>query len=143
MKRLVYVPFSAFENGEIPKVALDLAKETRLSIRIGEENENDGLDVCVVQEPETAQIDFKQIVKLNFIQSIDYTNEFVVFPRNVKCEVSRSTAFGVTKKILLTPVIAESHVVKYRDRFSEAGAYDFVISTDANGILYEGQFEVI
>jgi hypothetical protein len=143
MKRLIYVPFCTLEDGEIPKIALDLAKETRLSIRVGEEGDNSELDVCVMQVPEINQINFKASVKANFIQTIDYTNEFIIFPRNLKCEVTRNPAFGGTNKIILTPVLIESHIVKYRDRFSEKGIYDFVISTGANGVIFEGKFEVI
>lgn len=51
MKRLVYVPFSQLEDGEIPKVALDLAKETQLPIRIGEE-ENTESEIHIAQIPE-------------------------------------------------------------------------------------------
>jgi hypothetical protein len=143
MKRLVYVPFCALQDGEIPDNALALAKETRLAIRIGEEGEKGESDVCVVQVPEKNQIDFKSTVKVGFIQSIDYTNEFIVFSHDLKCEVTKNGVFGSGDSIFLTPVLRESHMVKYRDRFSEAGVYDFSISTTANGVLCKGSFEVL
>jgi hypothetical protein len=143
MKRLVYVPFFALQDGEIPQNALELAKETRLAIRVGEEGENGESDVCVVQVPEKNKIDFKSTVKVGFIQSIDYTNEFIVFPNDLKCEVTKNGVFGSSDSIFLTPILRESHIVKYRDRFSEAGVYDFSISTSADGVLCKGSFEVL
>ena len=143
MKRLVYVPFCALQDGEIPQSALELAKETHLAVRVGEEGENGEPDVCVVQVPERNQIDFKSTVKCNFIQSIDYTNEFIVFPNDLKCEVTKNGVLGNSDSIFLTPVLKESHMVKYRDRFSEAGVYDFSISAVSYGILCKGSFEVL
>jgi hypothetical protein len=142
MKRLVYVPFSQLEDGEIPKVALDLAKETQLPIRIGEE-ENTESEIHIAQIPEKNQIDYKKTIKVNFVQPLDYTNEFIVLPSDLVCKVSKSNTYGTVSEYYLTPVLKESHVVKYRDRFPEAGVYDFVISTFSHGILHEGKFEVI
>jgi len=143
MKRLVYVPFCALQDGEIPQDALDLAKETRLAIRVGEEGENGESDVCVMQIPEKNQIDFKSIVKVGFIQPIDYTNEFVVFSNDLTCEVTKNGVLGSSNPVFLKPVLKESHMVKYRDRFSEAGVYDFSISTVSHGVLCKGSFEVL
>lgn len=63
MKRLVYVPFSQLEDGEIPKVALDLAKETQLPIRIGEE-ENTESEIHIAQIPEKIKLITKKPLKL-------------------------------------------------------------------------------
>lgn len=143
MKRLVYVPFSLLEDGEIPASALDLAKETLLSIQIGEEGNDIEAHVCVLQVPELRYIDYKETVKINFIQSIDYTNEYVVFSYNTSCKVTKNNNHGEIFEMCLTPVLLESHLVKYRNRFSEAGVYNFVISTENNGVLHEGKFEVV
>ena len=143
MKRLVYVPFSQLEDGEIPQAALDLAKETQLPIRIGEEEKNTESEIYIAQIPEKNQIDYKKTIKVNFVQTLDYTNEFIMLPSDLVCKVSKSNTYGTISESYLTPVLKESHVVKYRDRFAEAGVYDFIISTSSHGILHEGKFEVI
>lgn len=137
------MPFCLLEDGAIPKDALSLAKDTGLSVRVGEEDDDTELNVYVMQVPEKNQIEFKKTVKLNFVQPIDYTNEFVVFSSDLKCEVTRNATFGKVEKILLKPILMESHVVKYRGRFMKTGVYDFVISTIKHGILSEGKFEVL
>ncbi len=143
MKRHVYVPFKFLKNGDIPQEAISLAKDTGLSIRLGQEGDSDESDIHVMQVPERNGIDFRKTIKSNFVQPIDYTNEFVIFPSDLKCEVTRNATFGQAEKFILKPVLLESHIVKYRARFAETGIYDFIISTDRHGILSEGKFEVL
>lgn len=103
MKRLVYVPFSQLEDGEIPKVALDLAKETQLPIRIGEE-ENTESEIHIAQIPEKIKLITKTI-KVNFVQPLDYTNEFIVLPSDLVCKVSKSNTYGTVSEYYLTPCL--------------------------------------
>lgn len=139
MKRLIHVPASLYIDEKIPEEALALAKETQLSIRIGTEEDSE-TDICVVQIPEKHAIDYKKIVEVGFIQPIDYTNEFIVFPKDLKCVVSQDGATNI--QIELTPKLKESHVVKYRDRFNKTGTYSFVISSSLHGVIQEGKFEI-
>lgn len=139
MKRLIHVPTSLCIDEQIPKEALALAKETQLPIRIGTEEDSE-TGICIVQIPEKHAIDYKQTVEVGFIQPIDYTNEFIVFPKDLKCVVSREGAPNT--QLELTPRLKESHVVKYRDRFNDAGTYSFVISSALYGVIQEGKFEV-
>jgi hypothetical protein len=142
MKRIVYVPFSALENEEIPKIALDLAKETKLTIRIGVEDQPLETEVCVLSIPEYRKLEYKKTVVSNYIQSIDYTNEFIVFPYDTLCSVKYITSMGERGTILSKLKLRENHVVKYRDRFNKRGDYSFTISTPHHGTLCEGQFTV-
>jgi len=139
MKRLIHVPASLYIDEKIPEEALALAKETQLPVRIGTEEDSE-TDICVVQIPEKHAIDYKKIVEVGFIQPIDYTNEFIVFPKDLKCVVNQDGATGT--QIELTPKLKESHVVKYRDRFNEIGIYSFVVSSSLHGVIQEGKFEV-
>ena len=143
MKRIVYVPFLALENGEIPKTATDLAKETKLTIRIGVEDQPLETAVCVLSIPEHRKLDYKRTVVSNYIQPIDYTNEFIVFPYETLCSVKYTTSMGERGTILAKLKMRENHVVKYRDRFTKKGDYSFTISTPHHGTLCEGQFTVI
>jgi hypothetical protein len=140
MKRLVHVPLYLYIDEKIPEEALELAKETQLPVRIGSEEDSE-TDICVVQIPEKHAIDYKKIVEVGFIQPIDYTNEFIVFPKDLKCTVIQDGDPSI--QIELTPRLKESHVVKYRDRFNKVGTYNFVLSSLSHGIIQEGKFEVV
>jgi hypothetical protein len=139
MKRLIHVPASLYIDEKIPEEALELAKETKLAIRIGVEEDLE-TDISVVQVPENNFIDYKKIVEVGFIQAIDYTNEFIVFPKDLKCIVSEECC--PENQIELNPKLKESHVVKYRDRFNKVGIYNFSLSSPRYGVIQEGKFEV-
>jgi hypothetical protein len=139
MKRLIHVPLSLYVDEKIPEEALELAKETQLAIRVGTEEDLETY-ISVVQIPEKHAIDYKKIVETGFIQSIDYTNEFVMFTRDLKCIVIQDD--NPDTQIELIPKLKESHVVKYRDRFNKAGIYNFSLSLPAYGVIQEGKFEV-
>ncbi len=140
MKRLIHVPVSLCIDEKIPEEALELAKETQLAIRVGTEEDLE-TDISVIQIPEKNAIDYKKTVEAGFVQSIDYTNEFIVFPKNLKCVVVQ--ADNPDTQIELKPRLKESHVVKYRDRFNKVGIYNFSLSSPSHGIIQEGTFEVL
>ena len=139
MKRFVYVPVEMVIGGEIPQQALDLSRESTLSIRM--EEPGDGVDVKeihIVSFPETDVIDCKPTAKLGFIHSIDLTNDFVAFNKTAVLKVKHSDG----AEQILKPSLQEKHILKFRSRYDSRGVKDYCIENDGQ-IVYSGKIEVI
>lgn len=141
MKRFIYVPnkFIGTEK-KIPQKALELSKETGLQIRT--ESENDDLnisDIEILIVPEIVKIDFSKTVEKNFINSIDYTNEFISFNNKFICKVK-----GKNKSYIFSPRLVEKHCLKFRFRIDTSGTYSFdIMDESGNQIVSEEYFEVL
>ena len=127
------------ENGNIPQEAVSLSKDTQLPVMVGQQHDSFGDDITVVNIPETVLLNYKESVKCNFIQTFDYTNEFVNLQENVVLNVFSPSG----TKIIPAPRIKENHVLRYRCRFYESGKYHFSIVQNQNLILDEGIFTVL
>ena len=139
MKRFVYVPVEMVIGGNIPQKALDLSRESTLSVRI--EEPGDGVDVKeihIVSFPETDVIDCQPTAKLGFIHSIDLTNDFVDFNKTAVLKVKHSDGTEQAVK----PSLQEKHILKFRSRYDSCGVKDYCIENDGK-IVYSGKIEVI
>jgi hypothetical protein len=138
MKRFVYIPEGMITDGDIPQEALTLSAESQLSIREG--FIGDGInvkDISVVSFPEINFIDSQEYCFVNFVHSIDVTNEFVSFDKNTFMEVITETG----NREFFKPTLREKHVVKFRSRHSTIGKKSFCIYSD-NVKICSGEFEV-
>ena len=138
MKRFVYVPLGMAQDG-IPEIAKKMAKDSHLSIRVGEINDEiSASEIEIISTPEKINIDYKPSVDAGLIYSIDITNEFVNFDTTTFLEVFDEGCFKVFK-----PRLREKHVVKFRARFVTPGAKVFSIRSENGTKYHEGCFEVI
>jgi hypothetical protein len=142
MKRFVYVPNNLMgTDSKIPNEALEMSKKNHLQIRIGEQD--DGFDLSkidIITIPERAVLDYSKTVEKNFIQSIDYTNEFVSFNKNFYCKVTNQE----NKELVINPRLTEKHCIKFRFRLSTLGLHYFDIMDERNSPIVEQEiFEVV
>ena len=138
MKRFVYIPDGMITNGEIPQEALTLSTESQLSIREG--FIGDGIsvkEISVVSFPEINVIYSEKYCFVNFVHSIDATNEFISFSKDTFMEVVAENG----NKEFFKPSLREKHMVKFRSRHSTQGKKTFYICSDSIKI-YSGEFEV-
>ena len=139
MKRFVYVPVEMVIKGEIPQKALDLSRESTLSVRIQEPG--DGIDVKeihIASFPEIDVINCQPTAKLGFIHSIDLTNDFFDFNKTAVLKVKHSDG---TEQVV-KPSLQEKHILKFRSRYDSRGTKDYCIENDGQTI-YSGKIEVI
>lgn len=142
MKRQIYVPFSLLENGQIPEKAISLSKETHLGIQLGNEHKVLCTEIQVIEIPERRILGYREEVRSGFIQTIEYLDEFCVFDKNTKLELT--TPCGKVEK--LKPRIKERHSLSYRERLYDKGDYSFLLTTiidNSDNNLAEGYFKVI
>lgn len=141
MKRFIYVPEKLIgADNEIPKKAIDLSKETHLQIRLGSIDDSFNLsDIDIIAIPEKRMLDFNKVIEKGFIQSIDYTDEFVDFNKKFVCKIKNNE-----NKYFYTPKIVEKHCLKFRFRIHETGIYSIdIIGEDGNAVVSEEYFEVV
>jgi hypothetical protein len=138
MKRFVYIPEGMITEGQIPQEALILSNESQLSIREG--FIGDGVNVkeiSIVSFPEVNVIDSQEYCFVNFVHSIDATNEFISFSKDTFMEVVTENG----NREFFKPSLREKHVVKFRSRHLTAGKKYFYIYSD-NAKIYSGEFEI-
>ena len=126
-------------KGEIPQQALDLSRESTLSIRI--EEPDDGIDVKeihIASFPEIDVIDCQPTAKLGFIHSIDLTNDFVAFNKTAVLKIKHDD--GTEQAI--KPSLQEKHILKFRSRYDSRGTKDYCIENNGKTV-YSGKIEVI
>lgn len=141
MKRFIYVPEKLIgTNNEIPKKAIDLSNETHLQIRLGSvEDELNISEIDIISIPEITVLDYQKKIEEGYIQSIDYTNEFIDFDKKYYCKVKNKE-----KELLFNPRLVEKHCLKFRFRIFSTGIYYFDIIDDKdNAIVFNEQFEVV
>lgn len=138
MKLAIYVPLPFFK-GDIPEEAVELAKNTKLSIRIGEENDGIGAtDICVIRIPENKRTDYLAIQNRNMVVPVDHTDEFETLPKDIVLAVSSSS-----ETIDFKPAILEANQVRFRVRLKNPGKYSFVIvSRSIEKIHDSGEFQI-
>jgi len=138
MKRFVYIPEGMITEGQIPQEALILSNEPQLSIREGFIGDGvNAKNISVVSFPEVNIIDAQEYCFVNFVHSIDATNEFVSFSKDTFMEVVTENG----NREFFKPSLREKHVVKFRSRHSTIGKKYFYIYSD-NVKIYSGEFEV-
>ncbi len=138
MKRFIYIPEGMIIDGQIPEEALALSKQAQLSIREG--FIGDGIqtkEISIVSFPEIRVIDYSQSSRVDFVHSIDITNEFVTFSADTFLEVVCENGL----RQVFVPNLKEKHLVKFRPRFSTAGKKYFSVYSN-NEKIHSGEFEI-
>jgi hypothetical protein len=137
VKRFVYVPPSMMGEN-VPEEAINLSSESQLSIRIGDEDDGIPKDkIGIVSFPDIDVISCEPSVKLGFVHSLDYSNDFVDFNENTLLKVKHSNGDEQITK----PSLCEKHKVKFRSRFYSSGTKEYFIETNQKTII-SGKFEV-
>lgn len=140
MKRYVYVPSIYLNNNkDIPEDAIRISSLSKLPIRLGDVGEfPDIKNIEIICVPEKNSISFEEKIESNFLQIIQYENDFLQFTKNTKCIVN-----GNNKSVVIFPSIAEKHCVKFKFRIAEKGIYKFAIINNEDIVSEEFCFEVI
>jgi hypothetical protein len=121
--------------GGVPDEAIELSKESQLSIRI----EDDIEKICIKSFPEDEFTDCMDEVKAGFIHMTDITNEFVDFPKDTHMLVM-DLKFESYK---IKPMVITKHSLRFRSRFNTLGLHKFCIVDKDNKTYYQGEFIVI
>lgn len=132
MKRFVCVPSSM---GGVPEEAIQMSKESQLSIRIEEDVDK----ICIKSFPEDEFTDCMDEVKSGFIHMVDITNEFVDFPKDTHMVVI-DLNFESHK---VKPMVITKHLLRFRSRFTTPGLHKFRIVDSSNEVYYKGEFIVV
>ena len=136
MKRFVFVPFEMVMNKESLAIAEDLSKSSNISIRLGQENEFPNItDVDIICIPNIFDISFLNKVKCNFLQIINYSNDFIQMNKKFKCKITSNN-----KEYIFNPTIAEKHCLKFNVRICEADQYSFAIIDENNSVISDDYF---
>lgn len=138
MQRVIYCPV----NGDMEQ-AESLSLQTKLPITIGKSKSMNDLtfdeeSVQLLFIPTTNTCFFEEIVKLNFIQCIYYTNDWVTFSKTDYCIMSN----GLTNQGKVLPIIHEEHHLRFLYRPQLIGEYTFKIYSNDVCVLEE-YFQVI
>jgi len=121
--------------GGVPEEAIQMSKESQLSIRIEEDVDK----ICIKSFPEDEFTDCMDEVKSGFIHMVDITNEFVDFPKDTCMKiVDLDFSFHTIK-----PIVATKHSLRFRSRFSTLGLHKFCIVDSSNEVYYKGEFIVV
>ena len=139
MKRIVYISEKNFAIESQLAIAENLSKQTGLPISKGNPAVKESDDIFIASIPEVERCSFDEVVKKNYIHTLDYTNEYIDLSKNLTC------LFTVGDQSLsVKPVINEKHTVKFRTRFDIIGSYTFYFLLNDNVIHVENNlFEVI
>ena len=132
MKRFVCVPSSM---GGVPEEAIQMSKESQLSIRIEEDVDK----ICIKSFPEDEFTDCMDEVKSGFIHMVDITNEFVDFPKDTHMVVVDLNSESHKVK----PMVITNHSLRFRSRFNTPGLHQFCIIDSSNEVYYKGEFVVV
>ena len=132
MKRFVCVPSSM---GGVPEEAIQMSKESQLSIRIEEDVDK----ICIKSFPEDEFTDCMDEVKSGFIHMVDITNEFVNFPKDTHMVVVDLNSESHKVK----PMVITNHSLRFRSRFNTPGLHEFCIIDNSNEVYYKGEFVVV
>lgn len=142
MKRYVYVPeIYLNKNKDIPEDAIRISSLSKLPIRLGENGEFPDIKyIEIICVPEKEFLSFDEKVESNFLQIINYENDFTSFDKNTQCVVKN---ISNNKNTIFSPTIAEKHCAKFKLRFKEKGLYSFVIVNNKIILSEEKFFEVV
>lgn len=140
MKRYVYIPAIYInDNRDIPEDAIRISRLSKLPIRLGEKDEFPDIKyIEIISVPEKESISFDRKVECNFLQIIQYENDYISFSKKTQCVIKNNN-----KEAIFFPSIAEKHCVKFKFRITEKGTYSFVITNNESTVSEEHFFEVI
>ena len=138
MKRVIYCPIS----GDMEQ-AESLSLQTQLPITIGKSKSMSDIifDEEIVQllfVPTTNTCYFEETVKLNFIQCIYYTNDWIRFSKDDYCIMSNDSI----NQDKVFPIIHEEHHLRFLYRPQMIGEYIFKIYSKEECVI-ERSFQVI
>ena len=123
MQRVIYCP----ANGDM-KQAESLSLQTQLPITIGKSKSMNGIvfdeeSVQLLFVPTNNSCYFEETVKLNFIQCIYYTNDWVTFSKDDYCIMSSDS----TSQDKVFPIIHEEHHLRFLYRPQSIGKHIFKV----------------
>jgi len=121
--------------GGVPEEAIQMSKESQLSIRIEEDVDK----ICIKSFPEDEFTDCMDEVKSGFIHMVDITNEFVDFPKDTHMVVVDLNSESHKVK----PMVITNHSLRFRSRFTTPGLHKFCIVDSSNEVYYKGEFVVV
>jgi hypothetical protein len=121
--------------GGVPEEAIQMSKESQLSIRIEEDVDK----ICIKSFPEDEFTDCMDEVKSGFIHMVDITNEFVDFPKDTHMVVVDLNSESHKVK----PMVITNHSLRFRSRFYTPGLHEFCIVDSSNEVYYKGEFVVV
>ena len=138
MQRVIYCPI----NGDMEQ-AESLSLQTKLPITIGKSKSMNGItfdeeSVQLLFIPTTNRCYFEEIVKVNFIQCIYYTNDWIALNKDDYCIMSNNSI--IQDKVF--PIIHEEHHLRFLYRPQLTGEYTFKIYSKDECVI-ERMFQVI
>ncbi len=138
MRRVIYCPV----NGDMEQ-AESLSLRTKLPITIGKSKSMNDItfdedSVQLLFVPTINICSFEEKVKLNFIQCIYYTNDWIVFSKNDYCIMSNDS----TNQDKVLPIIHEEHHLRFLYRPQLIGEHTFKIYSKDECVI-EKSFQVI
>ena len=138
MRRVIYCPV----NGDMEQ-AESLSLQTKLPITIGKSKSMNDItfnedSVQLLFVPTINICSFEEKVKLNFIQCIYYTNDWIVFSKNDYCIMSNDS----TNQDKVLPIIHEEHHLRFLYRPQLIGEHTFKIYSKDECVI-EKSFQVI
>lgn len=137
MKRFVYIPPS-ISTEDIPPEALQLASQSALPIRIGEEGDNFKCDgIQIISVPEISRCDVPDVGMNGYVFPIDITYEFTVFDSSTELILSNGIDMFSTK-----PTLREKHRARFRPRLQWSGDTYYAVSVN-NTVIASGVFKAL
>jgi hypothetical protein len=123
--------------------AESLSLQTKLPITIGKSKSMNDItfnedSVQLLFVPTINICSFEEKVKLNFIQCIYYTNDWIVFSKNDYCIMSNDS----TNQDKVLPIIHEEHHLRFLYRPQLIGEHTFKIYSKDECVI-EKSFQVI
>ena len=123
--------------------AESLSLQTKLPITIGKSKSMNDItfdedNVQLLFVPTTNICSFEETVKLNFIQCIYYTNDYLTFGKDDYCIMGNDS----TNQDKILPIIHEEHHLRFLYRPQLIGEYTFKIYSKDECVI-EKSFQVI
>lgn len=138
MRRVIYCPV----NGDMEQ-AESLSLQTKLPITIGKSKSMNDItfdedSVQLLFVPTINICSFEETVKLNFIQCIYYTNDWITCSKDDYCIMSNNS----TNQDKVLPIISEEHHLRFLYRPQLIGKHTFKIYSKDVCVLEES-FQVV
>lgn len=139
MERIIYCPI----NGDMDQAEI-LSIETGLPVTVGKSMslENvlfDEHSVGVVYIPTRNSCYSQKVVKMNFIQNIQYTNDWANFVKKDYCVIEH---LETKEKTTVPPTVLEPHYMNFLHRPQCLGIYSFKIFLQEINV-FSDEFECI
>ena len=138
MQRVIYCPI----NGDMDE-AESLSLQTQLPITIGKSKSMNDIifdekSVQLLFVPTTRTCSFEETIKLNFIQCIYFTNDWITCSKDDYCIMSNDS----TNQDKVFPIISEEHHLRFLYRPQLIGKHIFKIYSKDICVLEES-FQVV